>query len=259
MLKIVYAFLFISIIGSGAYFLFFSSVFKIKEISVKGNDYIMDAAIISSFNNVMSEKKWLVLENDNINLFDLAAAKQKIIEEFPRIDALEVRKDYPNKITVNIKEREIASILCQNQEGDDAPNNYSFSHCFFVDKNGIAFDVAADTQGFLILKILDKRGGVIELNKKVLNPEFIEFVRRIKEGSRNAINNNIKLLVLDHPAQRELTALVEDWRIIFSVSSDPKNQLMVLKQVLEKEVKDRRANLDYIDLRIDGRAYYKLK
>lgn len=240
--------------------MFFSSVFKIKEISVKGNDYIIDAAIISSFNNVMSEKKWLILENDNINLFDLAAAKQKIIEEFPRIDALDLKKEYPDKITVNIKERKIADILCLDNDtnNDSQISKYDFSKCFFVDNNGIAFDVAADTQGFLILRIWDKRGQDIELNKKALNPEFIDFVRQIKDDFRSTINANIKLLVLEHPAQRELIALVDDWKIIFNVSSDAKNQLAVLKQVLEKEIKDKKNNLDYIDLRIDGRAYYKL-
>lgn len=257
-LRIVYVFLAVSVLGAGIYFLFFSRVFKIKEITVRGNDYIISASIISSFNDAMSEKKWFFLKNDNMNLFDLDAAKAKIIKDFPRIDSLELKKDYPNKITVDIKEREIADILCQDQ-GGDMPINYTFSKCFFVDKNGIAFDVAADTQGFLILKILDKRGGVIELNKKVLNPEFIEFVRQIKENFRNSINDNIKLLVLEHPAQRELSALVGSWKIIFNVSSSAKNQLMILKQILEKEVKDQRDNLDYIDLRVDGRAYYKLK
>lgn len=250
--------MFFLIAGAGVYFLFFSSVFKIKEISVKGNDYIISSSIINGFNDIMSEKKWFFLKNNNINLFDSVEAKQKIIKEFPRIDSLDLVKNYPNKLSVNIKEREIADILCQSRGGDDAPVNFIFSKCFFIDKNGIAFDVAADTQGFLILKILDKRGETIELNKKILNPEFIDFVKQIKDSFRGAINANIKLLVLEHPAQRELIALVDNWKIIFNVSSDAKNQLLVLKQVLEKEIKDQRGKLDYIDLRVEGRAYYKI-
>ena len=261
LLKIVYVFLFLLIIGAGVYALLISSVFRIKGISVKGNNYITSAAIINSLNDVISEKKWFLLKNDNINLFDLADAKKKIMIELPRIDGLDLKKDYPNKITVDIREREMADTLCQGQDGEkiDMSDNYMFYKCFFIDKNGIAFDVAADTQGFLILKIIDKRGEVIELNKKVLNPEFINFVGEIKSNFRNSLNANIKSLILEHPSQRELVAVVDDWKIIFNVSGSAKDQLMVLKQVLEKEVKDQRDNLEYIDLRIDGRAYYKLK
>jgi len=84
-------------------------------------------------------------------------------------------------------------------------------------------------------------------------------VGEIKSNFRNSLNANIKSLILEHPSQRELVAVVDDWKIIFNVSGSAKDQLMVLKQVLEKEVKDQRDNLEYIDLRIDGRAYYKLK
>jgi len=167
LLKIVYVFLFLLIIGAGVYALLISSVFRIKGISVKGNNYITSAAIINSLNDVISEKKWFLLKNDNINLFDLADAKKKIMIELPRIDGLDLKKDYPNKITVDIREREMADTLCQGQDGEkiDMSDNYMFYKCFFIDKNGIAFDVAADTQGFLILKIIDKRGEVIELKK----------------------------------------------------------------------------------------------
>lgn len=51
----------------------------------------------------------------------------------------------------------------------------------------------------------------------------------------------------------------EGWRIIFENSSSPEKLALLLFNILDKEIKDQRQNLDYIDLRLENRAYYKLK
>lgn len=260
-MRIVYVLLFLGALIGGLYFFIISDFFKIKNIVVSGNDYIVSASIINEFQNIILEKKLIILKNDNLNLLNLVDAKQKLMGKFPRIESLEIIKNHPDKISINIQEKEVAEILCNGSKeelGGVKTLNYKFSECFFVDKHGVAFDMAADTQGFLILKILDLRGTNIEMGKKVLDLNLMEFVKKLKSDLRGSVNSNIKFLILDHPAQREIVAMVDDWKIIFDVSGDIGKQLMVLKRVMEGEIKQQRDKLEYIDLRIEGRAYYKL-
>ncbi len=49
----------------------------------------------------------------------------------------------------------------------------------------------------------------------------------------------------------------EGWHVLFDRSRDLKNQLEALKLVLEEKIKEERKNLEYIDLRIENRVYYK--
>lgn len=242
------------------YFFIFSKFFIIEKIIIKGNNYIVSAAILDEFQDIFSERKTFFLKNNNLNLFNSQNAKQKIKNKFPRIEEASIEKQWPDKIFVNIKEKEVAEILCKSK--DISISNLSFtnfSECFFIDKNGIAFDRAADTQGFLILKILDNRGVNIELDKKALNADFLNFIGNLRNNFKNYFNFNIKLMILDHPAQREVSILIDNWRAIFDVSSNADKQLFVLKEVMEKEIKEQKDKLDYVDLRVDGRAYYKLK
>lgn len=252
-LKIAYFLFFSGIMGGLVYFFVFSQFFKVNEIIVKGNRHIAAASLIEISDNFLMSPKFLFLKNDNINFIDVKDIGQKIQNEFYRIDSISIKKNYPNKLVLNVKEREVAEILCS---GEEAGSDYF--NCFLIDKNGLAFEKAADSKGFLILRILDKRGTKIEIGQKVLNTELIEFTKQITNNFKKAANYNIKLLVLEHPAQRELSVLIDDWKIIFDVAGDPEKQLLVLKEVLEKEVKENMANLDYIDLRVEGRAYYKM-
>lgn len=248
----VKVFYFVSIpiaISSLIYFLIFSYFFRIREVVVVGNSYIASSSIVDEFWNIVSEKYFYLFRNDNINILRRAELKQKLMDKFSRIDSMDIKKDYPDKIIVNIKEKEAVEILCPGQ----------LAKCFYIDKNGIAFDEAVNTEGFLIIKILDNRGYNVELNKRALYPEFINFVGKIKDNFRDATDSSIKSFILVHPSQREVTVLADNYKVIFDVSVDTAKQLMVLKETMMKEIKDQKNKLDYIDLRVEGRAYYKLK
>lgn len=256
---IFYAVIILTLVSGSGYFFVFSKFFKIKNISVIGNDYIVSAAIIDSFNDVLNQKKFVVLKNNNINFLNIDDAKTDLMSAFPRIEEINLEKKYPSDIKIAIKEKEVSEILCKGDKYWDGKKEEDTSKCYFIDKNGVAFDEAAQTQGFLILKIIDKREQDIGLNSKALNKEFVDFVGVIRKKFKSVLSQNIKWFVLEHPAQREVVAVVDNWKIIFNIEGSPEKQLFVLKEVMEKEIKDQKNNLEYVDLRIDGRAYYKLK
>ena len=51
----------------------------------------------------------------------------------------------------------------------------------------------------------------------------------------------------------------QGFKIFFNSQIVPAEQIKVLGGILDKEIKDQTSNLDYIDLRVENRAYYKFK
>lgn len=246
--RIFYAVLVISLFAAGAHFLFFSDFFIIKDVAVSGNHFVASAPLAEKFKEQ---------ENSNLLLLNPAVARERLLAEFLRLDDVQIRKKYPDKVIINVKEKETQEILCRARQERE--------HCFLVDKNGIVFDNAGGIEGSLIVKILDLRGIDFEMGDKIFSQEFLGFIQKLKQDFPRVFEFNISALELEHPSQREVTvkiglpAQAGDWRAIFDIAGDAGKQLLVLKQVLEKEIKEDINKLDYIDLRIEGRAYYKLK
>jgi len=49
------------------------------------------------------------------------------------------------------------------------------------------------------------------------------------------------------------------FKIIMTANGQAEEQARVIKSVLDNEIKDKISALDYIDLRVENRAYYKLR
>ena len=65
-------------------------------------------------------------------------------------------------------------------------------------------------------------------------------------------------LISDFPKEIRVVG-PEGYRVYFDRESDLQNAFRVLKTVLAEEIKDRRARLDYIDLRFGNKVFYKLQ
>lgn len=245
--RIFYAVLIISLFTTGAHFLFFSDFFVIKDVAVSGNYFIASALLAEKFKEQ---------ENKNLLFLDTAVTRERLLAEFLRLDDVQIRKKYPDKAIINVKEKETQEILCRARQGRE--------YCFSVDKNGIVFDRASGMEGSLIVKILDLRGIDFEMGDKILSQEFLGFIQKLKQDFPRVFEFSISALELEHPSQKEVTAKIDlsaqagNWRAIFDIAGDAGKQLFVLRQVLEKEIKGDINKLDYIDLRIEGRAYYKM-
>ena len=51
----------------------------------------------------------------------------------------------------------------------------------------------------------------------------------------------------------------EGWKIILNAQNEPKSAYLNLITALEANIKDKRARLDYIDLRLGNKIYFKYK
>jgi cell division septal protein FtsQ len=132
--------------------------------------------------------------------------------------------------------------------------------CFYIDKEGIIYKESPLISGSLVLNIYSARNQSAGIRTKVASPEMIDFILTLKEklpkiktadGPSLQINN-FKIVSLED--LRVNTS--QDWQIYFSPAYSIDSQLKTLETVLEKEIKET-TSLEYIDLRIENRVYYR--
>jgi hypothetical protein len=227
---------------------FLLPIFKIKAIEISGNREIRAEDI----KNILNYK--------NIFLATKNRIKSDLIKKFPLIAELEIRINlFKRKIELNLKEREGFGIVCQaekikqeNVEIDQTKN------CFYIDKEGVIFEDAPQTSGSLIILIKDYSGRDYRIGDNIFDENIISFIAEAKEFLVS--ETNIKVIdfdILSFPPDNLKVITSEGWYILFNLQKEAGNQLLALKAVLDEKIKDARKDLQYVDLRIENRVYYK--
>jgi hypothetical protein len=144
-----------------------------------------------------------------------------------------------------------------DEEGAGIICRQNFGGCFYFNKDGIIFKDAPMTSGSLIIIIQDYSNRNYELGNQILEKSFIDIILEINKNLFSEIGLKILSFSINSYPIEELKAITnEGWYVLFSLKRDIKNQLLVLKVGLNEKIKDR-TNLQYVDLRIENRIYYK--
>lgn len=244
--------LFILVLG---YFLFFSPIFKVKEIKISGNRAISSEDIYKSLKDLRFKKVLIFFNHDNIFLLTKSKLRNILIDRFPRILSIQISKDiFKKNINIQITERKEMGIYCQAQNLSEE----ILGGCYYIDNDGVIFEQAPQTSGTLILVIKDYSGKEIKIRDSVLDKELIaKFIELC-----DVLSSQFSLKALDFVIGNDAIKgfrldTNEGWYILFDGSRDLESQIRALQLVLEEKIKEARKNLEYIDLRIENRVYYK--
>ena len=220
------------------YIFLFSSLFKIQAIEILGNKEVEAEEIKNSF------------DYGNIFLVTENKIKNDLIKKIPKIGDLEISKNLIKRsIKLTIEERGRLGIACQVKEETE--------DCFYIDKQGIIFEDAPQTSGSLILLIKDYSQREFYLGKKIFEQRIVDFISQARQDLSSEIGlTALDFNVLSFPPKDLKVMTNEGWYIIFDLEGDIKNQLRSIKVALEEKIENRE-NLEYVDLRIENRIYYK--
>lgn len=209
------------------YLLFYSPYFSIKNIDLIGDYNQSSVEYIQSLNG------------RNIFRFGSSKIKKDIKEKLPIVKDVKVVVGFPNTLKIFLKERD--SELIWESQGEK----------YLVDKDGVVF-AKTDKSDMKIVK--DEKNIPIKLGDKIVSYELINIIRSI----------NVKLPAImaeeiDHYGIGESLFVINVYtkgqkRVMFYTQVPLAYQLTILDE-LEKKDKD---NIkEYIDLRVEGYAYYK--
>ena len=231
------------IIGTVFYFLFFSEIFQVKEIVITGEKKVLKQEL-ESFMEKRLENKILFYKTKSIFVVGLNEIKKGILDSFPQIAEVEIKRVLPNTLNVVVTERLGLAIWCWED------------NCFFLDNEGVLFEeVRLRTE---LIKIIDEQNtNSFAFGERVIEKEKLSQILKIESELKNGLK--IPLEEIRIVSENRLNVKTkEGWEIYFSLKEDLDWQLTRLKLVLlEKEVPFQiREELQYIDLRFE-KVYYK--
>lgn len=253
--KVRIAFLVISslvvFIVFATYALFFSGWLTIKEIRVNGNEEISSEEINALIDGYLYRSYFL----GHIKLFsNILFTSSKNIEEslrdkFPKIETVKVDKNlFAKNLTVNITERGAVGIWCKS--GED--------RCFYFDKDLVLFKAAPKFSGEFFLTVEDGRGRDFNLSDSFDDRELLEKIILTRSILDELKVVNYNGFFLPEGSFEFWLKTKEGWNVYLDKGSDIATQIVALKKFLDEKLSaSRRQTLEYVDLRINNRIYYK--
>lgn len=222
------------------YMALFSQVFAIKDIVVTGDfgdSQIREGIAKEANKNIFSR---------NI-LFFQSAKIIKVIKEDLKVQDLTIKKKLPNKLVAVAHEREASFVWEENEKK------------FLIDKNGLAFLDVSREEGSSRVDLPKIKNNLISLNNlgdTVATEEFMDFISFLSENFNFETLDKIELFEING-TNTEITVLTDkNYKVFFDATRGAASQLKSLSRVKEEAAKSKK-KLEYIDLRIETRIFYK--
>jgi len=247
--RIILIFFLVSLLGFLVYIVFFSSVFRIKNIKI---NKIINYGLISDEEIEASLQNFINQSHNNL-IFLKCADWQREISNDSRLEFLNIRKKWPNSVEINLQETQPLAIL--KVLGDNQP--------YYLNKRGGVIKVPLA----VISSELENGLGPIFYDQSQINTQnklYTNFLEKLLIFVQNDLlsQNGVYIQRVDfnnigNIFDAQITTK-EGWQIFINSETDLEKQLISLLQILEEEIEDR-SNLEYIDLRFGAKMFYKLK
>jgi len=234
------------------YLLFFTSSIKLTEINLNGLKSVKAEEIFVISDSIKNEVALGITSfkpRNNILFFDTSLLKSRILSEFPVVQKVNISKEFPHKINIEIKERVPIGTWCSVDTGSTSLT----MGCHYFDQEGVLWGNALRSSGSLLLNIDDLR--MLDKKPQMLNQDILE---PIQKTVRDLDTVGIKIKKVSIPAEAVgdfQVDTVTGYYIVFNNDTDISGQVKILKILLDE--KGAEFKPAYLDLRIDGRVYYK--
>ncbi len=240
--------------GSGACVaLVRSSLFQIEGVFVEPSSAILAPQLANAAGQQLNRKNlWerIVFNDNNIILakFNQKRTEQDLTMSYPMLERLRVTVDtVSRRVFFTVTERERYGLWCVQPPAASEPHA-----CWWFDRNGIAFLEGPIAQGALINKVIDRSGTAVTAGTQVLPAEQASNLASIY-NLLELSGIGIKTLIREVSQYEEVrTADPAYPTFIFSLRE---NALFALKPL--EELKSSFPNLEYIDLSVKNRVYFK--
>jgi cell division septal protein FtsQ len=229
------------------YALFFAKLLDIRTVIIEVPEGL-SANISSAVDNWLNAGTWKFTRRNNILFFSTNKLSSQLVGQFSKLESIKISKKLPHFLVISGIERKPVGVWCLSEH----------NQCFYFDKNGIAFNETQPSVGFLILNIVDQRSRELKLGDEVIAQDWLSNITKAKE-LLGKIDVNVSEFIISADSFEEFYAkTVEGRRILFSNATDIEKQISALGTFLKEKLSpNQKANLQYIDLRIQDRIYYK--
>jgi cell division septal protein FtsQ len=253
-LRILFRMLLVLFVGAVGYALFFSPFLEIRSISLDGISELPYDSVHQTVQEVIGEKYLKIIPQNNLILLSSDKVRTALLEHFKKINAVSIKKIFPDTLKVTITERKALLVWCS---GDS---------CFIIDENGSAYSEAdfdsEEIKQNNLVRLNDASAKPVAVGDKVLTPGYIQYVTALG----GALDKDAGITISgDYQTESRVAEEVkvtsaEGWQIFFSTSLPMADSISALKTFLDKEIdQSKRGGLEYVDLRAENKVYYKMR
>ncbi len=240
-----------------AWLAFRSPLFRVQAITVQGNASVPAADIVTLLRSsaLRDHDFWRSLLGIRSMFIWPREFSAEDLAFMPRLASGIISRDYlAHTITVTVVEREPLAIWCLMPARDAHGNATTDEQCFWFDKNGIVFARTFDTQGGAIISVHDYTKGDLGLAQKILPDVFVGNMLSVIDVVRASGVNIKEMAVRDLALQEVDVTTFNGPDLYFSLRFPADNDLAVLRNLMQKPGFTK---LQYVDFRVENRAYYK--
>ena len=236
--KIGLVFILVAIaIGGILYLLFFYKFMDVRAVTIEGLKTINSEELRDKIMERLEEKYLGYIPRKDYLLFlDTDDLRSEILSQYPTLKSVEIEKNMPHELIFKLNEREALGIWCLRD-----------NNCQYFDSDKNTWGPAGKSSGFLIMTVEDKRK-----NEKI-DDEYFNSIKLLIDKDKK-LPVTIKDIIIPEDSFRDFRVNTSDeYYLLLSLDSDIPQQIEVLKIFLgEGQLFN-----EYIDLRIDGRVYYR--
>ncbi len=255
--------------------MFFSSFFKVEKIVVSGNKAVNADEVRQTVEIVANKKVYKFLDNSLI-LIRTGDIEKAIMEKFNNVNNISVAKKFPKTIVISIMEKPADILWCNrikvekvlspakasenNSEAAGIENLSSdASQCYLSDEANIIYAKAQGDTAAGGVKIF--RDDSIIIGDKIADNTVKTFIRVLSNNFNSKTGLEFSYLYLPPLASRELHLITKNgWKIFFDLNRSADDQIDVFNSVWQESIPENyKNNMEYIDLRVQGRVPWKPK
>jgi cell division septal protein FtsQ len=222
--------------GVIGYFVVFSPLFSVQDVSVTGAKTV-DAGAVKRAALDASEQHFGPISSNSLALVDTGEVAKAIKRDHDDIAAVEVTASWPNRLNVDVTERQ-STLLWQSKD-----------KYYLVDAQGTAFDTARSDAS--LIKVEDSTGLPVELGKRVASSRFIKSLQDIQRDMKTA-GFTVKGFRIPETTFEVQAITDKGYYAVFDTTRSASFQVDALKKAT-----DQAKPSEYADLRVPGRVYVK--
>jgi|GEM_PF-4127807 len=252
-----------------------------RDVTIVGNKGVSQELLLKNAHTYLDSRALGMFPRASVFAFREDAFRQKLRAEDARIRDVAVNTDiFHHRIAVVITEYEPWAKWCGSVSSDDVQNLSTFlpcaagedaesckasqqrmqspsgAVCGFIGDDGVLFALTREEGN--IPRIIDERANVWRVGDRVLEESWMRLVREwTREG---ALPQEYAIRTLTLKSDGSMHARTnEGWDVVGDATTDAVSSLIYLRTSLEQEIKDKRALLEYVDVRFGKKVFYKTR
>jgi cell division septal protein FtsQ len=232
---------FIVVLLAGAWF-FLSDRFQIERVTVSGSNLTDEEAVLTFVRSHISNNFAFVIPKSNIWFLGSSALAEGLASTFPAIKSARPVRVFPAGLHLDVEEHKPIATVCDPD----------IKICYLLDTRGYAFAKSqAGLENYPILH--DEERKEFTLDEKVFDENIILMAKYFQD---KFATGTIDVYVSRTDDTVTITT-PSGWYILALKDADLEEIYENLRAALEGEIKDRISDLEYIDLRLGNRIFYK--